>query len=154
MVWLAAADVFPHHSQKTLLIKSKTQTSASESVTRLVFLGERSRACDGSNPFTCKWSSRDVIPSDSYPFSLKWHQCGAAVRSTSPSAQWNYLVLKLHIGTENLSLQLGKTWCRYTVLSMVGKKLGKKMGGQRGRQRLTFCHSDRYQPRLPHWSAQ
>lgn len=53
--------------------------SASESVTRLGFFREHSRACNGSNPITCKWRSRDVIPSDSFHFSLKWHQYVAAV---------------------------------------------------------------------------
>lgn len=55
------------------------QRSASESVTTLVFLGVRSRACDGSNPFTCKWSSRDVIPSNPFHLSWKRHQYIAAV---------------------------------------------------------------------------
>lgn len=116
-------------------------------MTRLVFLGERSRACDGSNPFTCKWSSRDVIPSDSFHFSLKWHQYVAAVRSVSRSARWNYLVLKVHIGAENAKRGAfylccwEESWCKYIVLSTRGKK---KMGGWHERRCLTFCYSDRW----------
>lgn len=48
------------------------QTSVSEAVATGIFFRVRSRADDGSNPFTCKWTSQDVFPPNLFHLSSKW----------------------------------------------------------------------------------